>query len=127
HETTGCTAKSACPACVAKFTLGCKPADFPVGRCFCYPELRSGHSPRRQCSASEFTCSYGEALASFAALGLTLAREFWWEEPEKSSLLSLGIDVDQRHTGLRQLEGATAQCGDHTRKVRLVTDQHQNF
>ena len=55
------------------------------------------------------------------------AREFWREQPEKSSFLSLGIEVDQRDTGFGKLEGSTRQRGHDTRKVRLVADQHQNF
>jgi hypothetical protein len=55
------------------------------------------------------------------------AREFWREQPEKSSFFSLGIEVDQHHAGLGQLEESTGHRGNHTRKVRLVANQHQNF
>jgi len=38
-----------------------------------------------------------------------LARDLWWEQPEKPSLLSFRIEIDQRHTGLGQFEGSPGQ------------------
>src|SRR5262249_9006389 len=56
-----------------------------------------------------------------------LARDLRREQPEKSSFLSVRIEVDQRHTGFGQFERSTSQRGDHTRKVRFVANQHQSL
>ena len=68
---------------------------------------------RPQTGGYSFNSTASESLFRFT-------REFWREQPEKSAFFSLGIEIDQCHTGFRQLEGSTGQRGDHTGKVRLM-------
>jgi hypothetical protein len=98
----------------------------------CGPFFRCNKQAQK--SAITFQC-YGEAggpvaTGSAAVIAKNLfcfAREFWWDEPEKFSFFRFRIDVEQRHAGFGKFERSTGQFGNHSREIRLVPDQHQNF